>query len=283
MPLPEVTLTPGLYLVGTPIGHLADITLRALSVLRAADVVLCEDTRVTGKLLKHYDIKAKLRVYNDQSEGQNHQGLIKAIDQGQVVALVSDAGMPLLSDPGYQLVQACVQAGVNVVPIPGPSAILSAVQISGLPSDAFLFLGFLPNKVSERAARLQAVAGVSATLVLFERASRVPALLQAVVATLGDRPVAVVREITKLFEETRRGTAQQVMQDIEARPIKGEVVVLIDRGTGDDIVDDAALTEALRAALQHQRLRDAVDAVAAQTNAPRKHVYDLALKIKDET
>lgn len=272
---------PGLYLVATPIGNLGDITLRALETLRAARVILCEDKRVTSRLLSHYDIHAPLQVYNDQSEHRDHDRVLDRIRSGDVVALVSDAGMPLLSDPGYQLVQAVRAADLYVTSIPGPSAILSALQLSGLPSDAFLFLGFLPNKSGERRERLRAVSGVAATVLVFERADRVPDLLRDMIDGMGDRRVAVVREITKLFEETRRGLASELIVNLAEHPIKGEVVVAIDRGPGGADYTDAALNGLLRSALDAATTRDAVDRVSAETGVSRKRIYDLALVLKD--
>lgn len=278
----EHAFAPGLYLVATPIGNLGDITLRALDLLRRADLVLCEDTRVTGKLLSHYDIKARLQVYNDLKEHGDHGAIVQRIRDGGVVALVSDAGMPMLSDPGFQLVQAVQGAGAMVTSVPGPSAILSALQLSGLPSDAFLFLGFLPNKTGERKKRLQALQAVPATLILFERAQRVADLLHDARAVLGTRRVAVVREITKLFEEVRRGDIAEILAGIAAEPLRGEVVVLIDRSGEDAGANDAAIGVALQRALKTLSRRDAVDMVAASLSVQRRRVYDIALKLSDK-
>lgn len=280
--LPEQRpLKPGLYLVGTPIGNLQDITLRALHVLKSADVILCEDTRVTGKLLSYYGISSSLQVYNDFSEHHNHGPILDRIRAGKIVALVSDAGMPMMSDPGYQVVRACVAADVMVTSIPGPSAILTGLQLSALPTDAFLFLGFLPNKSGERKKRLQDVLNVQATIVLFERAQRVPDVLADIRAVCGDRQVAVARELTKLFEDVRRGTVDAVLQSIADHPIKGEVVLMIDRSDKNAVLDDDALVQMLQQYLEHESMRDAVDRVAADTNMPRRRVYDLALTLKD--
>jgi 16S rRNA (cytidine1402-2'-O)-methyltransferase len=279
--VPAAAFAPGLYLVATPIGNLQDITLRAIAVLKAADVILCEDTRVSRKLLQYYDITRPLLVYNDQSEQHGHEQTLDRIRSGQVVALISDAGMPLMSDPGYQLVRTCQDAGLMVTSIPGPSSILSALQISGLPTDAFLFLGFLPNKSGERQKRLRSVAGVAATLIMFERAERVHDLLQDVQVACGDRSVAVVRELTKMFEQVRRGLVTDILVGIKNDPLRGEAVVLVDRMSEGTELGDDVLLELLRTHLAEGTLRAAVDQVVADTGAPRRHVYDLALTLKD--
>lgn len=277
------SLLPGLYLVATPIGNLGDITLRALDVLRAADLVLCEDTRVTGSLLRHYDIRKPLAVYNDHTESSNHDPVIDRIRSGAVVVLVSDAGMPLLSDPGFQLVRACREAGVLVTSVPGASAILSALQLSGLPSDSFLFAGFLPTRSGERQVRLRDFSGIRATVILFERADRVSDLLSDIQTVMGDRTVAIVREMTKLFEEVRCDRIDSVQQSLVSRPIKGEVVVLIDRGAeGAGLLDDTALRVLLIERMAEKSLKTAVDDVCGLTGHPRRHVYTMALRIRDE-
>jgi len=272
-------LAPGLYLVATPIGNLQDITLRALSVLRRADLILCEDTRETGKLLSYYGIKKPLQVYNDFSEHREHGEIVRRIGAGEILALVSDAGMPLLSDPGYQLARAVIEADLPVSSIPGASAILSGLQLSGLPTDAFLFLGFLPTKTGERKKRLTDIAAVQASVILFERAQRVIDVLGDVQDVLGNRRVAVARELTKLFEDVRRGPVAEVIADIESRPIKGEVVVVIDRGAAVSATDDESIIRALRTEMADKSRRDAVDAVASALNLPRRHVYDLSLNM----
>lgn len=272
---------PGLYLVATPIGNLGDITLRALEALRAADLILCEDTRVTGQLLKHYDIQKPLQVYNNQTESRDHGDVIRRIQDGARVALVSDAGMPLLSDPGYQLVQACQAAEVMVTSMPGASAILTGLQLSGLPSDAFLFLGFLPNKSGERQARFREISGIKATVILFERADRVPDVLNDIQIAIGGRSVAVARELTKMFEDVRRGKIDAVQQSIKDNPIKGEVVLLIGRASDQGTLNDDEITALLATHMADKPLKTAVDDVAGLTGVQRRHVYDLALKYRD--
>jgi 16S rRNA (cytidine1402-2'-O)-methyltransferase len=283
--LPQPTAS-GLYLVSTPIGNMGDITLRALDVLRAADFILCEDTRVTGKLLAYYDIKKPLRVYNNQSEQGDSSKWIQQISEGAVAVLVSDAGTPLVSDPGFQLVRAAYGAGVRVTTVPGANAVLSALQLSGLPSDAFFFGGFLPTKTGERKRRLESLADIPGTLVFYERAERVTPLLADVIKTLGDRPVAVVREITKLFEDARQHIASKMILDITDRPIKGEVVVLIDRApvVAGGGISDTDIQQAIANRLaQGDRMRAAVDHVAERLGCPRRRVYDLAIQERDKT
>src|SRR5262245_49582458 len=194
-------IPPGLYLVATPIGNLADITLRALEVLAAAELIACEDTRVTSVLLRRYGIAAPLAAYHEHNAARQRPRLLAALAAGKAVALVSDAGTPLVSDPGYRLAAAARDAGHAVIPIPGPSAVLAALVASGLPTDTFLFAGFLPVKAGPRAARLAALAGVPATLVFFEAPQRLGAALAALAAAYGgDRPARVARELTKIHE-----------------------------------------------------------------------------------
>ncbi len=275
-------LPSGLYLVATPIGNMADMTYRAVETLRAVDVVLCEDTRVTRKLLSHYDIHTPTAVYNDLSEDREAAGVVDRIRGGAAVALVSDAGMPLISDPGYKLVRACRDAGVRVTSMPGANAVLTALQLSGLPTDAFLFLGFLPTKSSARRAVLMDIAGVAATIICYERADRVPALLSDILSTMGPRRVSVAREMTKLFEDVRTGTIPDIQAGLEKSPIKGEVVVLVDRTDVHTVADKDNQDVQIRAALSARiaagdRMRAAVDAVSGTMGVPRKRVYTLAI------
>lgn len=281
--LPQST-RPGLYLVATPIGNMGDMTLRGIETLRAADLILCEDTRVTGKLLKYFEIKKPLAVYNNQSEQRDPTKILDQIRAGAVVALVSDAGTPLISDPGYGLVRAARAAGVFVTALPGANAVLTAVQISGLATDAFYFGGFLPTKSGERQRRLTALSHVAATLVFFERAERVVGLLKDIDKTFGPRDVAVARELTKLFENVIQGTVKQVILNIEQTPIKGEVVVLVGRAAntpvGANITDDTIRREIQVRMKNGQTIRMAVDEVTHLLGCPRRRVYDLAIKLR---
>lgn len=275
-------LSPALYLVATPIGNMGDMTYRAVETLRGVDLILCEDTRVTRKLLTHYDIHVPVGVYNDLSEGRDPDFILDQIAAGKSVALVSDAGMPLISDPGYKLVRACRDAGVKVTSVPGANAVLTALQLSGLPTDAFLFLGFLPTKSGARRAVLADVARVPATIICYERADRVAALLSDVQAAMGSRVVAVARELTKLFEDVRRGAIPDILDGLEKNPIKGEVVVLIDRAGADTaqelLTEDARIIAALQTRIAAgDRMRAAVDAVSGSMGVARKRVYTLAI------
>lgn len=221
-------LEPALYLVATPIGNLGDVTIRALETLAAADVVACEDTRVTRVLLERYGIRRRTFAYHEHNAGEAGPRLIAALEEGRSVALASDAGTPLVSDPGFRLVGQAVEAGIRVVPVPGASAVLAALTASALPSDAFLFAGFLPVKDGARRNRLAELQAVPATLVFFESPRRLAASLAAMEAVLGDRPAAVGRELTKTFEEVRRGSlsglAERYAQEDTPR---GEVVVCV--------------------------------------------------------
>lgn len=273
----------GLYLVSTPIGNAQDITLRALSVLKAADVVACEDTRVTGKLFSMLDIRTPLTPYHEHNAERARPALLDRLRKGETVALVSDAGTPLVSDPGYRLVRACVEAGLAVTAVPGASAPLTALQLSGLPSDRFLFAGFLPVKSAARRTALGELAAVPATLIFFESAKRLPAALADMAAVLGARPAAMARELTKMFEEVRRDTLPGLAAHYAAAgPPKGEVVVVI--GPPAEPAPDADDLDAqLRRAMAHASLRDAAALVAAATGLPRRAVYARALELSDET
>ena len=274
--------TPGLYLVATPIGNTGDITLRALAVLKAADVVACEDTRVTAKLLARFGVQARTVPYHEYNAAAMRPKLLEKLREGQVVALVSDAGTPLISDPGYKLVRSVVEAGLAVTALPGASAVLTALQLSGLPTDRFLFLGFLPARSAARRTAIDEVAGLDATLVCYESAQRLADLLADLADRLGPRPAAVARELTKLYEEVRRGSlAELAAHYAEAGPPKGEVVVVIG-AAGDsetEALDEAGFDAALRHALEGASLRDAVAAVARLSGRPRKEVYARALAL----
>lgn len=272
-------LLPGLYVVATPIGNAADITLRALAVLREADAIACEDSRVTGKLLARHGITGKLLSYHEHNAARMRPQILARIAAGERIALVSDAGTPLVSDPGYKLVRACIDAGLTVTPLPGPSAPLAALILSGLPSDRFLFAGFLPAKSGARKRALSELATVPATLLFFESAQRLAESLADMAAVLGDRPAAVAREITKLFEECRRGNLSELATHYrDAGPPKGEIVVVCGGAAADAPAEAAESLDAqLTDALGRLSLKDAVAAVAAATGLPRKQVYARAL------
>jgi 16S rRNA (cytidine1402-2'-O)-methyltransferase len=272
-PLPQ-----GLYIVATPIGNLGDITLRAMAVLRGVAAVACEDTRVAGKLLNHLGIKQKLIRYDDHASGAAREGLL-ALAAERPVALVSDAGTPLISDPGFRLVRAARERGIMVTSIPGASAATLALTLSGLPSDRFLFSGFLPNKAKARADVLAELGAVPATLVFYETAPRLLDALAAVSEVLAGREVAVARELTKKFEECRSGTPAELIAHYTAHPPKGEIVLLI--APPGEVQASAADAEALlRAALTTHKPSQAAAEVARATGLDRKALYARALELK---
>ncbi|MGH1402935.1 MAG: 16S rRNA (cytidine(1402)-2'-O)-methyltransferase [Alphaproteobacteria bacterium] len=275
-------LKSGLYIVATPIGNLRDISLRALDTLGAADTIICEDTRVTRKLLSAYQIKARLQSYNDHSDASRREQIVSMVSDGQVVVLVSDAGMPLISDPGYKLIVACEEAGLYVTSIPGANAPLTALQLSAMPSDRFCFLGFLPNKVKARQDLLREWKDVRATLVAFEAPPRLLKALTDIENVLEDRDVAVVREITKMYEEVRRGKARDLITYYTDHGLpKGEIVLVIAPPEKGEVSHDD-LVEMIRDALKTMRTKEASSLVAEKTGMKKNDVYALALEIGKE-
>ena len=270
----------GLYLIATPIGNLRDITLRALDTLADADIVACEDSRVTRKLLTAHGIARALTVYREHNAARVRPKLIEAMRQGRSVALVPDAGTPLISDPGYKLAREAAAAGLAVTALPGPSAALAALSVSGLPSDRFLFVGFLPPKTGARRRALAELAEISASLIFFESAHRLEAALSDMAEVLGDRPAALARELTKRFEETRRSTLRILADDARTNgPPKGEIVVVVGPPDGEPAAAEADLDARLKAALATASLRDAVAAVAVASGHPKRKVYARALEL----
>jgi 16S rRNA (cytidine1402-2'-O)-methyltransferase len=236
-----------LAVVATPIGNLEDITYRAVRTLREASVIACEDTRQTRKLLEHFGIQTPMVSYHEHNEASRAAELLPRMAAGEVVALVTDAGTPLVSDPGFRLVQAAVAAGIRVVPIPGVSAAVAALSAAGLPTDSFRFGGFLPVKSGARRKLLESLAAESATLVFYEAPHRIVEALEDIQAVLGGRPVVVARELTKLHEEYLRGTAQEIATALAARPaVKGEITLLIGKGDGPHMSDTRTLAELVR-------------------------------------
>jgi 16S rRNA (cytidine1402-2'-O)-methyltransferase len=278
--LSDAPLAPGLYLVATPIGNLRDITLRALDVLAAADLVLAEDTRVTGKLLAAYGLSKRLERYDEHAAARARPKVLAALAGGGRVALVSDAGTPLVSDPGYRLVVETLEAGASVWPIPGASAALAALSVAGLPTDRFLFAGFPPPKSAARRTFLEGLKSVRATLILFEGASRLGASLADMAAVLGPRPAAVARELTKLHETIVRGDLASLAADPVLAAPKGEVVIVV----GAPPEEAASAPEDVDAALVEATGRlspaDAAREVAAATGLPRRELYRRALALK---
>jgi len=270
----------GLYLTAVPIGNAADITLRALRVLAAADAVVCEDTRVTRRLLTMHGLSRPLVSYHEHNAERVRPALLARLAAGEVLALVSDAGLPLISDPGYRLVRAAVDAGHLVTCLPGPSAPVTALLLSGLPTDRWLFAGFPPVKGAARRAFFAEVAAVPATLVFFESAQRLAGSLADLAAVAGDRPAAVARELTKMFEEVRRaGVAELAAHYAAAGPPKGEVTVVVGPPGPAAAAGDEAVDAALREALAEASVRDAAARVAAATGRPRRAVYRRALAL----
>jgi 16S rRNA (cytidine1402-2'-O)-methyltransferase len=271
-------LDAGLHLVATPIGHLGDISLRALATLAQADVIYCEDTRRTRILADHYGIDRPLRSYHEHNAERERPQILARLGRGDRVALVSDAGTPLVSDPGYKLVRDAIEAGCMVTCVPGASSVLTALTVSGLPTDAFHFGGFMPPRGGQRRNRLEQLATVPATLVLFETASRIEALVADAAEILGgDRPAAVARELTKLHEEIIRAPLGELPERIAG--LIGEIVLVIGPAP-ERAVDDAAIEARLRALLETQTLKDAARIAADELAIPKARAYDIALAIK---
>jgi 16S rRNA (cytidine1402-2'-O)-methyltransferase len=274
-------LSPGLYLVATPIGNLGDISLRALAVLAGAHVIAAEDTRHSKKLLSHFGIRGELTPYHEHNAERERPRLLSRIRAGQAVALISDAGTPLVSDPGYKLVREALDEGLMVTSLPGPSAALAALTNSGLPTDTFLFGGFLPPKSGPRHTRLTALKDVPATLILFETPPRLAKSLADMAEVLGPREAAIARELTKLHETVTRGTLDALADAVAAgEALKGEVVVVIAPPTAEEteITDERILAD-LEAALETQSFRDAVRGVTEALNVKRARVYELGLDL----
>ncbi len=271
---------PGLYLLATPIGNLRDITKRALDLLATVNTVACEDTRVTRKLLTAYGLARPLVTYHEHNAERVRPRLIRRMEAGEAVALVSDAGTPLVSDPGYKLVRAALEAGLSVQALPGASAVLAALCVSGLPSDRFFFGGFLPAKSAARQATLGELAGLRATLIFFESARRLLRTLADMTEVLGARPAAVARELTKLYEEVRRDDLAALAAHYQAAGApKGEVVIVVGPPAPAAATGPEELDARLRAALGTASLRDAAAAVAADCGVPKRQVYARALEL----
>lgn len=274
----EQSLSPGLYIVATPIGNLGDITLRAVEMLRSASAVACEDTRVTGKLMHHLGLKKRLIRYDDYASENDRERLLSMMAE-EPVALVSDAGTPLISDPGYRLVRLARERGIAVTSLPGPSAAVVAMTLSGLPNDRFLFAGFLPNKLKAREEALAELAAVRATLIFYETAPRLDAALSAIDAVLPGREVAVARELTKRFEECRSGTPSELSAHYAAHPPKGEIVLMIGPPS-DELPDDVDIDALLLAEMAEAKPSQAAARVAKATGKDRKELYARAMELK---
>jgi 16S rRNA (cytidine1402-2'-O)-methyltransferase len=277
--LNTATLDPGLYVISTPIGNLRDITLRALDILSLSDLVLAEDTRVAQKLLSVYGLSRPVERYDDHCDDRIRPKVLEMLSQGNRVALVSDAGTPLVSDPGYRLVKAAADAGAPIYAAPGPSALLAALAVSGLPSDRFLFAGFMPPKSTGRRAMLEELSPIRATLIFYETGPRLTESLRDMLAVCGDRQAVVARELTKLYETVLRGPLSELIDRLGAQAPKGEIVVLIAPGT-EAPATGADMDQALIEALAHSTLSDAAATVAKSLGLNRKTVYRRALELK---
>jgi 16S rRNA (cytidine1402-2'-O)-methyltransferase len=281
-PVDVERLAPGLHIVATPIGNLADITLRALAALAGADLIACEDTRVTRKLLDRYGIATPLTPYHDHNAEKARPALLRRLAEGAALALVSDAGTPLVSDPGFKLVRAAQDAGHVITALPGPSALLAALTVSGLPTDQFLFAGFLPPKQSARRTRIAELSRVPSTIVLFETGPRLAGALVDLAAGLGHREAAICRELTKLHEEVRRGDLEMLAQSCAAGELRGEIVLVIAPPAAAEKPSEEETETLLRHALSRASLKDAVAEVAAATGLPRRELYQRALTLAKE-
>lgn len=270
-------LPPGLYIVATPIGNLSDLSPRGTETLRRADLILAEDTRVSGKLLKHAGATTPMRSYHDHSSEAERAEFVRRMGS-EAVALISDAGTPLISDPGYKLVRSAREAGHPVLAIPGPSAAIAALSIAGLPTDRFLFLGFLPAKAGARSAAIAEVAEVRATLVLYESGPRLGETLLALATGLGEREAAVAREISKLHEECVTGSLPQLAKQYADAPPKGEIVIVVGPPAAKPEASDTDLDAALDEALRRLSPSRAAAEVAEQLGVPRKRAYARALE-----
>lgn len=277
-------LAAGLHVTATPIGNLGDVTLRALATLAAADVVLCEDTRVTSRLLERYGIKAKMKPYHEHNAESVRPEIIDALKSGAAYALVSDAGVPLVSDPGYRLVRSCIKENIAVTALPGASATLTALALSGLPSDRFTFIGFLPQKQKGRRDLLAAFKTVPSTLIAFESPHRVVDALADIEAVLSSRNMVLARELTKLHEEVLRGTAAEIRAVLEAREsVKGEIVLVI--GPPDNAPEEASedqIEEAITEALKDNSTSKAAALVAKNLGLTKDDIYARIVKRKNE-
>ncbi len=276
------SLQPGLYAVATPIGNLGDITVRALMTLSAADLILCEDTRTTSKLLQRYAIKTKLSPYHEHNAEKVRPGILGRLKDGAAMALVSDAGMPLVSDPGYRLLGEAASLGIAVTVCPGPSAVLTALALSGLPTDRFSFFGFMPAKKSARERLFAEIAKLHSTLIFFDSPHRIVASLRDIETSLPGRTVAVARELTKLYEEVMRGTPGEVRTALEARAsIKGEITLIVSGPSGHEPASEETIEAEITAALKTLSPSQAAAHVARILELPKGDVYARIIKSRD--
>lgn len=274
-------LAPGLYVVATAIGNLGDMTIRALATLAAAETVLCEDTRTSGKLMERFAIKTRLAPYHEHNAQKLRPEILERLQQGATIALISDAGMPLVSDPGYRLVKEAVERGIPVTACPGPSAVLTGLALSGLPTDRFLFAGFVPHKPGERKRLFAEFAELKATLIFFESPHRIVETLHDLATALPGRRLAVARELTKLYEEVLRGTAAEIAAQLNARTsVKGEITLLAGPPMAEDAVSETDLDAAIAEALAAMPASKAASEVAKRFNVSRSGIYQRILAAK---
>lgn len=275
---------PGLYLIATPIGNLGDITLRALETLAGVDIIACEDTRITRRLLERFSITATLKQYHEHNAEQARPKILEALANGSSIALVSDAGTPLISDPGFKLVREVSAAGFPVIALPGPSSVLTALSVAALPTDRFFFEGFLPSKQTARRARITELARIDATLVMFESGARVQDSLQDLASIMGAREAAICREMTKLHEEVRRATLAELAAISDTLETRGEFVLVVGPPAADaGAMSEDALDDLLRDALTRSSVKDAVAHAVEISGRPRREIYARALELSKET
>jgi len=278
----QAALSPGLHVVSTPIGRLRDMTLRALDVIAAADVVLVEDTRVTRRLCDAYGLKPRLERYDDHTAPRERPRIVERLKDGAAIALVSDAGTPLVSDPGYKLVRDAIAAGVDVFAVPGASAVLAGLTVAGLPTDRFLFAGFPPAKSAARRAFFAEVAATPATLAFYESGPRLAASLADMAVVFGDRAAVVARELTKFYEEARRGSLSELAAAYkEEGPPRGEIVVLVAPPSPEEAWDDARVDAALSVRLDEGPLKPLAAEIAEASGRPKRDIYARAIALKD--
>ncbi|MBO38124.1 MAG: 16S rRNA (cytidine(1402)-2'-O)-methyltransferase [Rhodospirillaceae bacterium] len=279
--LSATNIETGLHIVATPIGNLSDITLRAVAVLRAADAIACEDTRVTGKLKSEFGLTAKLIQYHEHNADRVTPGIIKRLKSGETIALVSDAGTPLVSDPGYRLVKTALHNDISIISVPGASALLAALTVSGLPTDRFVFEGFLPTKSIARRKKLNRMTEVDATIIFYESPKRLAISLGDMAKILGNRDAIIARELTKRFERVARGTLAELATQINSAPrLKGEITIVIAPPEVAVPISNEEIDSLLRAALVDQSVRDAANIIAGATGLPRRLIYRRAIKLK---
>ncbi len=280
---PVDNLAPGLYLVATPIGNMLDLGLRAISILKSADSIACEDTRVTGKLLARHGIKSPMKPYHEHNAAKSRPELLRIIENGGALALVSDAGTPMISDPGYKLVKECIERNFSVTTIPGANAAITALILSGLPTNRFFFAGFLNNKAKKRRQELSELSIIPATLIFFEPARRLLTTLKVMFEQFGERPAAIARELTKSYEEIRRDLLSSLITHYsKAGPPKGEVVIVVGGYKKNASIMDAKLDQFILKQLQRLSIRDTTTKVASETGLSKREIYARAIKLRKE-